>query len=209
MLNGWKIGCGAALALAVVLVGCKREEERQRPATSPPELRETPPAPDERRETRDIERLSGAATMDAREFVNQAASGGQFEVQTADLMTQKATDDQMKPFAQQMRDEHARVNNELKEIAQRKNIPVPEQMLPKHQQMLDRLRNAEQDDQTRMYHDQQVQAHDETIALFERAARELTDPDLKAFAERTLPTLREHRAHLQGHTHEGAASPEP
>ena len=38
-------------------------------------------------------------------------------------------------------------------------------------------------------------AHDEAISLYEQASSELQDPDLKAFATKTLPQLRMHREH--------------
>lgn len=37
-----------------------------------------------------------------------------------------------------------------------------------------------------------VEAHRETIALFEKASKEARDPEVKAFATKTLPNLREH-----------------
>jgi putative membrane protein len=38
----------------------------------------------------------------------------------------------------------------------------------------------------------QIRDHEKTIALFEREAKSGKDAELKAFAEKTLPTLKEH-----------------
>ncbi|PYO48534.1 MAG: hypothetical protein DMD84_20850, partial [Candidatus Rokuibacteriota bacterium] len=46
----------------------------------------------------------------------------------------------------------------------------------------------------RDYMSEMVRDHTEDIALFERAAETSTDPDLKAWATRSLPMLREHLA---------------
>jgi putative membrane protein len=55
---------------------------------------------------------------------------------------------------------------------------------------LARLSGAEFD---REFIRNQAKMHDEAVALFEREAGGGKDADLKAFAARTLPTLREHR----------------
>jgi putative membrane protein len=44
----------------------------------------------------------------------------------------------------------------------------------------------------RAYVEDQIRDHEKTIALFEREAKTGKDAELKAFAEKTLPTLKEH-----------------
>jgi hypothetical protein len=43
----------------------------------------------------------------------------------------------------------------------------------------------------------QVRAHDKTVALFEQAAQQCQDADLKQWAAKTLPTLKEHQEMAQ------------
>lgn len=47
------------------------------------------------------------------------------------------------------------------------------------------------------YAEQMVKDHDKTVALFEDAAKNAVDADLKAFANKTLPTLKAHQAHAK------------
>lgn len=54
---------------------------------------------------------------------------------------------------------------------------------------LERLKGAEFD---RAYMQHMVQAHREAVQLFDRGSRDATDPQVKAFASSTLPTLRGH-----------------
>lgn len=44
------------------------------------------------------------------------------------------------------------------------------------------------------YDHMQLQAHEEAVALFEQYARDGDNPDLKAWAAKTLPHLKEHLA---------------
>lgn len=152
---------------------------------------------------------SGRATdqqgqMDAQTFVNMAASGGLYEVESSRLALEKTTDPEEKKFAQQMIDDHSKANDELKQIAQSKNLTVPSEMNEKHRTLLGALQKAQGTTLTNTYHQQQLGAHEETIALFERASQQLGDSELKSFAQKTLPKLQEHLKMLQSHKHDAA-----
>jgi len=68
-----------------------------------------------------------------------------------------------------------------------------------HQKMLDDLSALSGKEFERKYHDDQVKGHDAAISLFERYSKSADDADIKAFANRLLPTLRAHRKHLDEH----------
>jgi putative membrane protein len=60
-------------------------------------------------ETRKDDKLARAD----RKFMQEAAEGGLFEVQAAQLASTKATDPNVKSFASKLVDEHTAANNEL------------------------------------------------------------------------------------------------
>jgi len=62
-----------------------------------------------------------------------------------------------------------------------------------HNKMMDKMGKLSGADFDREYIKHQVADHDKAVALFEKQSRNGKDPELKAFAERTLPTLREHQ----------------
>jgi putative membrane protein len=62
----------------------------------------------------------------------------------------------------------------------------------KHEAKLDNLTKSNGQDFTKQYDDMQVSAHKDAVSLFERYAKDGDNPDLKAFAGKTLPTLKEH-----------------
>jgi len=132
-----------------------------------------------------------------RTFVTDAVSGGMFEVQSSQTAVQKNLSPDLMQVAQMMITDHTKANQELKDIVSRKNITISQKLQPKHQTLLDRLQNASGDQFASQYRTIQIQAHQETISLFQREARDGQDADLKSFAQRALPTLQKHLDHLQ------------
>jgi putative membrane protein len=134
-----------------------------------------------------------------RDFVTKAASAGKFEVRAAQLVKDRAASDDDKQFAQMMIDDHTKANDELKQIAQRKGLTVPQDLVPAHQQLYSELSSAS--DPVSVYRQQQVQAHEQAVQLFQDEASNGQDADLKAYAQKYLPVLQQHldgaRAHLQ------------
>ena len=129
--------------------------------------------------------------LDDKTFVQKAVSGGMFEVKASQLAERQATREDVKKFAQQMTTDHTKVNDELKALATRKGWQVPTEMLPKHKEILDKLTSAGSDFD-RTYIKAQVDGHQEAVKCFEECVKSVTDADLKAFAEKHLPTLKEH-----------------
>ena len=136
-------------------------------------------------------------TLTDSEFVKKAASGGMFEVESSKIALKSATDPELKKFAETMIKDHTKANMELKSIAAKCEIDVPSDMLPPQQKALDKVMAAKGDNFDKVYTETQLKGHEETIALFEEAAKSLKDPALKMFAEKTLPTLKSHLEMIQ------------
>jgi len=132
-----------------------------------------------------------------RTFVNDAASGGMFEVQSSQMALNQIEDTELKQAAQMIVDGHTQANNELKQIAQRKGVTIPTTLQPKHQQMLTQLRDAQGAELETQFRTTQVQAHQDAIRMFEQYSQNGNDAELKAFAQRCLPKLRTHLQELQ------------
>jgi len=144
---------------------------------------------------------SGNLSAQDRQFVDGAVSAGMFEVRSAQLVKDRINDDSEKQFAQMMIDDHTKANNELKDILRKKGVTPRTDLKPAHQSLYETLTNANGNDLLNQYKQQQVTAHEQTIKLFEDEANNGQDPELKSFAQRTLPTLKQHlegaRAHVQ------------
>jgi putative membrane protein len=131
-------------------------------------------------------------SIEDQTFVTKAAKDGQAEVELATLAQKKATSEQARSLASQLRTDHERANAELMEIARRKGINVDPSSMPDQQQVASKLTNLSGADFDRAYTDEMVQAHQRAVQLFEDVSHTGDDPDLKAFAAKVLPTLRHH-----------------
>lgn len=143
-------------------------------------------------------RQAAALSSADRNFATAAALGGLAEVRLGELAQRKGASDHVKQFGAQMVQDHGKANEELKRVAIGKGLQLPTELDRKHadvQANLDKRSGAEFD---REYIRVMLDAHKKDVALFERQARSGKDADLKAFAEKTLPTLRQHLTHVQG-----------
>jgi putative membrane protein len=126
------------------------------------------------------------------EFMTEAASGGMMEVELGQLASNKAMSADVKKFAKMMVDDHTKANNELKSLAAQKGITLPAMIMEKHQKMVNDLTAKTGKDFDKEYMNRMVDDHKEDIDAFEKAAEKGNDADLKAFAAKTIPTLKQH-----------------
>jgi putative membrane protein len=137
-----------------------------------------------------------AATKLARSdvgFLKDAAKAGMAEVQASQLAVQKATDPSVKAFAQKMVDDHGKAHDELKALAQSKGVDLPDDPSMMQKGKMKLLSSADGATFDKRYADSMgVKAHEDTVKLFQKAASNAKDADVKAFAAKTLPTLQEH-----------------
>jgi putative membrane protein len=126
------------------------------------------------------------------EFMTEAASGGMMEVELGQLASNKAVSADVKKFAKMMVDDHSKANSELKSLAAQKGITLPTMLMEKHQKMVNDLTAKMGKDFDKEYMNMMVDDHKEDIDAFEKAAEKGNDADLKAFAAKTIPTLKQH-----------------
>ncbi len=122
------------------------------------------------------------ASEEDSKFAVDAADGGMAEVALSQLAAQKATDPTVKEFASMMVADHTKANEELKALAQKKNIVLPTSLSEGSQKDRDDLSKKNSKDFDKAYVKQMVRDHKKVIGLFEDAVQKVTDAELKAFA---------------------------
>jgi putative membrane protein len=130
------------------------------------------------------------------DFVTQVAISDMFEIESSKLANERA-DASSKTFAARMIKDHTGTSSELKAIASKAKFDVPAALDSAHQSKFDKLKGMQGADFDREYDSMQVDAHKDAIDLFERYAKGGDNADLKAFASRHLPHLREHLSMAQ------------
>jgi len=129
---------------------------------------------------------------EAKDFLTEAAQGGVAEVELGKMAATKAANLDVKKFAQMMVDDHTKANNDLKALAQKKGIQVPTDTDADHKATMDDLRNLVGAEFDKAYVEDMYDDHRHDVAEFEEQSENSSDPDVKAFAVKTLPVLRKH-----------------
>ncbi|RAI43312.1 DUF4142 domain-containing protein [Rhodoplanes roseus] len=136
---------------------------------------------------------SGVNAVPTADFVKKVAISDMFEIQSSQLAREKA-DREGRDFANKMIQAHTKTSNELKAMVQGGKIQaeVPTGLDQEHAQKLERLRGLSGDAFEDAYAEIQVQAHKDAVALFTAYAQNGDNPELKQWASKTLPELKQH-----------------
>lgn len=127
-----------------------------------------------------------------KNFIMEAAIGGMAEVELGRLATQRGSSDAVKQFGQKMVDDHSSANTELTQLANSKGVNVPAELDAKHKADVAKFSKLSGAAFDKAYSKAMLDDHNKDVAAFERQSTSGTDPDLKAFAAKTLPTLKSH-----------------
>ena len=131
-------------------------------------------------------------TADPGGFVEKATQDGMMEVTLGEMAQHKARSAQVKAFGAQMVKDHGSANAALAAIGQRKNLKVPVELDGEHRAVVQSLAAKTGAEFDGSYVSEMAAAHAKAVTLFIQATQG-QDPDVAAFASRTLPTLRAHK----------------
>jgi putative membrane protein len=133
----------------------------------------------------------GLARTD-RLFIREVASSGMMESQLGQLAQEKGNTQEVRDFGTQMLADHTKAGVELKDLAAKKNVKLPEQLQLKHKTMVAKLSKLTGAKFDKRYLRTMVKAHLKEVASFKKAAKKLKDADLNAWAVQMLPVVEQH-----------------
>lgn len=137
--------------------------------------------------------------LSSEEFVKKAGVAGLAEVEAGKLGAQKATNPEVKAFAQKMVTDHTKANKELMAAAKAKNLEVPTSADLMHKAMMEKFEHQKADaDFDHDFMQQMVRDHEKAVELFRDASTDTgVDPELRSWAKTTLPHLQQHLTQAQ------------
>jgi len=135
------------------------------------------------------------AEKDAQ-FIVDVVAANYGEVKLAQLAQQKSANAEIKGVAKTLESDHTAVLNELKDLASTKGISVPTEETQDAKDKYKDLNEKKGKDFDKEWCETLVDKHEKSIKKFEDASNEAVDPDLKAWAAKTIPKLQAHHDKL-------------
>ena len=186
----------ATLFAGVLLAGCSTDGRRSSSNTGPDRTSLSTPSSNANlgnaaNAAYATQSNSNAAAIE-NSFYTSAARGGLAEVEMGKLAQAKATNPEVKKFAQLMVTDHTKANDELKTLASAKNLTLPTEISSSQRSTIEELNGLSGAEFDRTYVNEMVEDHEADVQLFEDQAENGGDAEVKAFAAKTLPTLKKH-----------------
>ncbi len=148
----------------------------------------------------------GAVSAATKKFVTNAAITDMFEIQAGQLAQQKANDSAYKDFAEMTISDHTKTTDQLKSMAPKlQGVQLPQELDKTHQAKMGKLNSLSGAAFERQYKMDQVQGHKQAIEQFQTYAKSGDNPELKSWAEQTLPALKTHLQHAEALPSPGSA----
>jgi putative membrane protein len=140
----------------------------------------------------------GTVSAATKKFVTMAAMTDMFEIQAGQMAQQKADDPAYKDFAQMIVSDHTKTSDQLKGMAAKlQGVELPQGLDKTHAAKIDKLNGLSGAAFERQFKTEQVQGHKQAIEEFQTYARRGDNPELKTWAEQTLPALKSHLQHAE------------
>lgn len=177
---------GLALGGMVTFTSCKQE----------PKPEDTKEVAEDQNEVKFDD--TNEAKEDDSEYLVAAAEKDLQEIEIGKLAKEKGTDPEVKKFGQMLIDDHTKASATTKPLAEKKNISLPASITEKGKEHYNDLNDEKAGkDFDSKFSDMMVEGHEDAISKFEDASKNAKDPEIRAWAESMLPTLKGHLEHAK------------
>ncbi len=131
--------------------------------------------------------MAGAAMADTdRQFIQMAGKDGMKEVHMGQMAVQQGQSDEVKKLGSKIVTDHTKANNQLMAIAEKKGMKLD----LRHK--MDKMSKKDMENFDQAWLAMMVNDHNKDIAAYDKQAKMGADPELKAYAKKTLPVLQSH-----------------
>ena len=137
-----------------------------------------------------------AVTATDQDFILAAAQGGMTEVKLGELATQKGLRADVKEFGQMMVKDHSAINDDLKALAAKESVTLPDSLDAKHQGMVDKLATLTDSAFDDAYVAAMIKGHKKDAKAFKAESAATQDADIKSFLDKSIPVVESHLQHV-------------
>ncbi len=136
--------------------------------------------------------LTAQQVSSGQQFTTAAALGELTQVKLGQAAYQNASNAQVKVFAKEMVDDHARAVDKLMGIAALDNLGAPTDIDKEHQAEVDQLSKASGAAFDKAYLAQVVKDHRQDLALYQKEVAGGSGSDLKSWSAAEILTIQDH-----------------
>ncbi len=140
---------------------------------------------------------AGQNTAMDKLFVRNALQGGMAEVQLGQLTLQKSNNDQVKQFAQRMIDDHTKLGEQMKPVAQQLGVSEPNGVSKKDKATMAKLEALSGPAYDQAYIKDMVKDHKKDLSDFQTEASSGQDPTVKDAANQGSKVIAQHLQMIQ------------
>jgi len=195
----WNLAVAAALCCSPMFAqapsgGAGGGGHMQQPgASSPP-----PSGGMEQQQQQQTQQMEGLAGPDMdKAFVKKALEGSMAEVEMGKLALQKSSDDQVKQFAQRMVDDHSKMVDELKPVAEQLGVKIPDGPSKGQKKKIDKMQALSGDAFDQAYIKDMVKDHKSDDSEFKQEAQSTQNPQLKQMVMQSDQIIESHLQQIQ------------
>jgi putative membrane protein len=125
-------------------------------------------------------------------FAAKAARIDMEEVQAGELAQKSGVNPLVRQFGERMITDHNKLNTGLKKIAADKGAILPTQLTEEQSSALRHLEGLSGAEFDRAFAEAMVKGHTQAVKTFQEASKNVTDTELRTWAQTALPVLQEH-----------------
>jgi putative membrane protein len=130
------------------------------------------------------------------DFMVYAADLNLREIEMGDLAVGNGYDPEVKKLAKMMVKDHHAALEDLKKLAAKKGVSLPEAVSDAGMKECEKLNGKKRNDFDKKYTEIMKEGHEDALKKFEKEANDGQDEDVRNWAFSMLPTLRTHLDHV-------------
>jgi putative membrane protein len=136
---------------------------------------------------------TGAGATDKETVIKESAKMNMAVTKYADLAMEKAQSPELKQYAQTLKQDHQKAQQDLEKIAQKHNVTLPTSVDEKCKEELSRLEAVSDQQFDKEFAKGAVEGHAMAVAHLQQASSSAQDTDIRQYTQQMLSKVKEHQ----------------